>query len=68
MLLLQHGTMDDNVHIQNTYQLADTLQKLNKPFELMVYPGQRHGFLGPKSRFVLKTRNSFKENYLFNKN
>ncbi|MBS1752977.1 MAG: DPP IV N-terminal domain-containing protein [Ferruginibacter sp.] len=68
MLLLQHGTMDDNVHIQNTYQLADTLQMLNKPFELMVYPGQRHGFLGPKSRFVLKARNSFKDRYLFNNN
>lgn len=68
MLLLQHGTMDDNVHIQNAYQLADTLQKLGKPFELMVYPGQRHGFLGPKSRFVLKARNSFKDRYLFNKN
>ena len=50
MLLLQHGAMNDNVHIQNAYQLAITLQKCStKPFELMVYPGQRHGFLGPKS-------------------
>lgn len=65
MLLLQHGTMDDNVHIQNTYQLADALQRLNKPFEMMVYPGQRHGWLGPKSKFTLNIKNRFQEKYLF---
>lgn len=68
MLLLQHGTMDDNVHIQNTYQLADTLQKLNKLFELMVYPGQRHGWLGSKTRYTVLTRKSFLNRFLLNKN
>lgn len=67
MLLVQHGTMDDNVHIQNTYQLADTLQKLNRPFELMVYPGQRHGWMGAKSGFTVRVRNDFRQRYLFNK-
>jgi dipeptidyl-peptidase-4 len=42
-LLLVHGTMDDNVHMQNTMQFAYALQKAGKPFELMVYPTQRHG-------------------------
>lgn len=65
MLLLQHGTMDDNVHIQNTYQLTDTLQRLNKAFELMVYPGERHGWLGPKSGFTVKVRDDFIRRYLF---
>jgi dipeptidyl-peptidase 4 len=43
-LLLIHGTMDDNVHAQNTIQFAHELQKAGKPFELMLYPTQRHTF------------------------
>jgi dipeptidyl-peptidase-4 len=39
-----HGDMDDNVHVQNTIQLIDKLQNANKHFELMIYPGSRHGF------------------------
>jgi len=42
-LLLIHGAMDDNVHMQNTLQLAYELQKAGKQFDLMVYPTQRHG-------------------------
>lgn len=42
-LLLIHGAMDNNVHSQNTTQLAYKLQKANKQFDLMVYPTQRHG-------------------------
>ena len=43
-LLLLHGTTDDNVHVQNSVQLAYEMQKLGKPFEMMVYPRSRHGF------------------------
>jgi len=42
-LLLLHGTMDDNVHMQNSVQFAYELQKAGKPFEMMVYPKSRHG-------------------------
>ncbi len=42
-LLLIHGVMDNNVHMQNTMQLAYELQKADKQFDLMVYPTQRHG-------------------------
>ncbi|MEO6596991.1 MAG: DPP IV N-terminal domain-containing protein [Planctomycetota bacterium] len=43
-LVLLHGTMDDNVHMQNTMQLVWELQKAGKQdFELMVYPRSRHG-------------------------
>jgi dipeptidyl aminopeptidase/acylaminoacyl peptidase len=46
-LLLVHGGMDDNVHMQNTLQFADALQRAGKPFELMVYPRSRHGIVSP---------------------
>ena len=46
-LLIMHGMIDDNVHVQNSMQLVDALQKANKPFELMVYPRNRHGIGGP---------------------
>ncbi len=47
-MLITHGSMDDNVHMQNTMQLIDKLQNLNKDFELMIYPNQRHGIRYPK--------------------
>ena len=43
-LLLLHGLTDDNVHVQNSVQLAYELQKLGKPFEMMFYAKSRHGF------------------------
>jgi dipeptidyl-peptidase-4 len=46
-LLLIHGVMDNNVHMQNTTKLAYELQKANKQFDLMVYPTQRHGVNDP---------------------
>jgi dipeptidyl-peptidase-4 len=42
-LLLIHGAIDDNVHPQNTLQLAHALQKVGKPFRMMLYPKSRHG-------------------------
>lgn len=45
-LLILHGLMDDNVHAQNSLQLASALQRANKPFEVMFYPQARHGIRG----------------------
>jgi dipeptidyl-peptidase-4 len=44
LLRIMHGDMDDNVHMQNTIQLINKLEDANKHFELMVYPGGRHGW------------------------
>jgi dipeptidyl-peptidase-4 len=48
-LRITHGTIDDNVHMQNSIQVVDWLTSHDKPFELMLYPGSRHG-LQPKQR------------------
>ncbi|HEX9794440.1 MAG TPA: S9 family peptidase [Planctomycetota bacterium] len=42
-LILTHGTIDDNVHMQNAMQLVYALQKADQDFELMLYPENRHG-------------------------
>lgn len=44
LLRIYHGTMDDNVHLQNSLQLVKKLQEKKKHFEFMVYPGGRHGW------------------------
>ena len=42
-LLIIHGVMDDNVHLQNALQFIEALQKADKDFEVMIYPRARHG-------------------------
>lgn len=64
MMLIQHGMMDDNVHVQNALQLIDVWQMQNKTFELMIYPNERHGWLR-KIPFTNGVRDRFKEKYLF---
>jgi len=46
-LLLIHGAMDDNVHVQNTIQFLYELQKAGKQVQLMLYPKSRHGVTDP---------------------
>src|SRR5215813_8948050 len=50
-LMLITGDIDNNVHPSNTYRLADALIRANKRFDMMVLPGQRHGY-GPDSEYV----------------
>ena len=45
-LLILHGVMDDNVHVQNSLQLIQALQQADKDFEVMLYPMSRHGIGG----------------------
>jgi dipeptidyl-peptidase-4 len=46
-LLIIHGAIDDNVSVRNTMRLVEALQSANKDFELMIYPGSRHGVFSP---------------------
>lgn len=41
-LLLIHGLADDNVHFQNTAEMARALNRLGKRYDMMVYPDQNH--------------------------
>jgi dipeptidyl-peptidase-4 len=43
-LRLTHGSLDDNVHMQNTMQFLSAALSAGKTVELMIYPGERHGF------------------------
>lgn len=48
-LVLAHGTLDDNVHFQNTIQMAYALQQAGiDRFEVMPYAKSRHGLGGPE--------------------
>jgi dipeptidyl-peptidase-4 len=45
-MLLVHGTGDDNVHPQNTYQYANKLEAAGKPFYMILYPNRTHSISG----------------------
>jgi dipeptidyl aminopeptidase/acylaminoacyl peptidase len=51
-----HGTTDDNVHVQNTVQVAWALQQLGRPFEMMLLPRAKHSVREKKTvAFLQKT-------------
>ena len=52
-LLLVHGMADDNVLFLHAAKLIDALQRKNKPFDLMLYPGSKHGIRGDDLRLHL---------------
>jgi dipeptidyl-peptidase-4 len=63
-LLIIHGTSDDNVHMQNTFNFLNALINAGKPYELHIQPGQKHGFAGDAPRTYVDERmlEFFKEN------
>lgn len=50
-LLILHGMVDDNVHVQDSVQMIEKLIRLGKTpyFEAMLYPAENHGFVRPES-------------------
>ncbi len=46
-LLLLQGLVDDNVHPNNTLQLANALQAVNRPFSMMLFPASDHSINSP---------------------
>ena len=53
---LIHGSADDNVHVQNTYEMVNALVKANKQFELFIYPDKNHSIYGGNTRLHLFTQ------------
>ena len=54
-LLLIHGMADDNVIFANSVRLYSQMQERRYPFEMMTYPGQRHGVRGEDRQVHLWT-------------
>lgn len=53
-LLVIHGGLDDNVHLQNTMTFIDRLEEAGKQFDMRIYPNGDHGVAGGfKSRLGL---------------
>ncbi len=64
-LMLIHGMADDNVTFDNTTRLMAELQQRGTVFELMTYPGQRHGIRGETlGTHLMKTRMNFLDRHL----
>lgn len=55
-LLLIHGDADDNVHYQNSAEMAAALIEANKQFDTYVYPNKNHGIYGGATRLHLYTK------------
>src|SRR6202522_974218 len=54
MLMLIHGTGDDNVHFANSVELLNALIDSGRyPDKLMVFPGRGHGISDPAARMLL---------------
>ncbi|MFN0176287.1 MAG: S9 family peptidase [Saprospiraceae bacterium] len=53
--LLVHGLADDNVHFQNTAEMANELIAKNKQFDTMIYPNRNHGIGGGNAKIHLYT-------------
>jgi dipeptidyl-peptidase-4 len=64
-LLLIHGMADDNVLFTHSTKLMQLLQEQSIPFELMTYPGEKHGITGDGQRVhVYETLTRFLDRHL----
>lgn len=63
-LLLIHGDIDNNVHPGNTLRMVNALIRANKRFDMLMLPGQRHGFGDMTEYFFWKMGDYFSEHLL----
>ncbi len=54
--LLVHGLADDNVHFQNSAEMARALVDANKQFDTYIYTNKNHGIYGGPTRLHLFTK------------
>jgi dipeptidyl aminopeptidase/acylaminoacyl peptidase len=58
-LMLSTGDVDNNVHPALTIRMANALIKANKRFDLLILPGQRHGYGDMTEYFFWKMADYF---------
>ncbi len=65
-LLIVHGSMDDNVHMQNSLRLVSALESAGKDFTFIPYIGGEHGWynLPGKYQHYINQRYQFYYKYL----
>ena len=65
-LLLVHGGIDDNVNPSATFKLAEALVNADKEFDLLIFPSQRHGYVGEARNYFIKKRWNYFVEHLLN--
>ena len=60
-LMLVHGDIDNNVNPANTIRVVNALIRANKRFDLLILPGQRHGFGDMNEYFFWRLADYFSE-------
>ncbi len=55
-LLIVHGSADDNVHAQNTYEFTEKLVQEGIQFDMAIYTNRTHGISGGNTTMHLYTR------------
>ena len=64
-MLIIHGMADDNVTFDHSTRLFAELQERGQVFDIMTYPGQRHGIRPPPLQIhLLKTQMAFFDRHL----
>ncbi|HYF30794.1 MAG TPA: DPP IV N-terminal domain-containing protein [Chitinophagaceae bacterium] len=63
-LLLFHGDIDNNVHPANTMRVVNALILANKRFDMILLPGQRHGFGNMTEYFFWRMTDYFSNHLL----
>ena len=56
LLLLVHGMLDENVHFRHTARLVNALNRAGKPYELLMYPDERHLPRNREDRISMEVR------------
>ena len=63
-LLLCTGDMDNNVNPANTIRVVNALIRANKRFDLLLLPGQRHGFGDMNEYFFWRMADYYSEHLM----
>ncbi len=55
-LLIVHGSADDNVHTQNTFEMTEKMVQAGVQFDMAIYTNRNHGIRGGNTTMHLYTK------------